>query len=223
MHFTFRVESWRSLAEALILRGHNMKCVEDLDTARACLDRVEMLERERDNNFTGRLPVAATLQSEYHRLTVSDGLPKNAYHLVPLDVFSLSGPILTRSTLLQLYECLPRLLSLFPRGPPMLSQPPGLSNFHGTETMEIADVMQGDLAYRVQAACINHMIFSNSHYPLIHKLKAAFNFMISSEWFAGNRNSDIEKMSVRHSLISPGHRSLQGREWLALYIQKHIY
>ena len=51
-----------------------------------------MLEQERDNNFTSRLPVAATLQSEYHIFTVSDGLLKNACHLVLLDVFSLSGP-----------------------------------------------------------------------------------------------------------------------------------
>lgn len=74
MHFASRVDSWRSLAKALISRGHNTKCIGDLDNARAYLDKVEMLERERKNPFTGRLPVAASLQSEYYQLTVSDTL-----------------------------------------------------------------------------------------------------------------------------------------------------
>ena len=72
MHFASRVDSWRSLAKALISRGHNTKCIGDLDNARAYLDKVEMLEREKNNPFTGRLPVAASLQSEYYQLTVSD-------------------------------------------------------------------------------------------------------------------------------------------------------
>ena len=63
----------------------------------------------------------------------------------------------------------------------MFSQPPGLSNLHGTETMEIADVMQGHLADQVQAACTKYMVFSNSHHPLIYKLTAAFSFMNFSE------------------------------------------
>ena len=91
MHFAFRVDSWRSLAKALISRGHNTKRIEDLDTAGQYLDKIEMLERERNNRFTGRLPVAASLQSEYYRLTVSDGLLKNACYLVPSDAFSLAG------------------------------------------------------------------------------------------------------------------------------------
>ena len=72
MRFGSRVGSWRSLAQALIMRGHNTKCIEDLDTARAYLDKVEMLERERKYWLTGRLPVAATLQFQYYILTVSD-------------------------------------------------------------------------------------------------------------------------------------------------------
>ena len=75
MHFTFRAESWRSLAEALISRGNNTKCIEDLDTARAYLDKIDMLERERDNRSSGRLPVAASLQTAYYELTVSDLIP----------------------------------------------------------------------------------------------------------------------------------------------------
>lgn len=72
MHFGLRVASWRSLAEALIIRARNTKSIEDLDTARTYLDKVETLERERKNASTGRLPVANGLQYEYYRLTVSD-------------------------------------------------------------------------------------------------------------------------------------------------------
>ena len=72
MHFASRVDSWRSLARALISRGHNTKCIEDLDTARVYLDKVEMLQRERNDRFTSHLPIAASLQSEYYQLTVSD-------------------------------------------------------------------------------------------------------------------------------------------------------
>ena len=75
MHFGSRVASWRSLAKSLIVRGRNTKCIEDLDTARAYLDKVEMLERERNDRSSGRLPVAARLQSAYYQLTVSDILP----------------------------------------------------------------------------------------------------------------------------------------------------
>ena len=71
IHFGSRVASWRSLAQALIMRGHNTKCIKDLDTARAYLDKVEMLERERDYRITGRLSIAAQLESEYYQLTVS--------------------------------------------------------------------------------------------------------------------------------------------------------
>ena len=92
MHFAFRVDSWRSLAKALIARGHNTKCIEDLDNARAYLDKVEMLERERNDRSTGRLPVAASLQSEYYQLTVSDILLLTSGNLVPLNVFSLAAP-----------------------------------------------------------------------------------------------------------------------------------
>ena len=72
MHFAFRVDSWLSLAKALISRGHNTKCIGDLDNAKAYLDKVEMLERERNNQFTDRLLVAASQQSEYYQLTVSN-------------------------------------------------------------------------------------------------------------------------------------------------------
>ena len=92
MHFASRIDSWRSLATALISRGHNMKCIEDLDTARSYLDKVEMLERERNDQSTGRLPVAANLQSEYYQLTVSDTLLMNAGYLVPLNFFNWPGP-----------------------------------------------------------------------------------------------------------------------------------
>ena len=91
MHFVLRVQSWGCLAKALISRGHDTKCIEDLDTARAYLDKIEMLERERDHRCTGRLALAAMLQSEYYRLTVSDGLLKNACYLVPLDVLDMAG------------------------------------------------------------------------------------------------------------------------------------
>ena len=92
MHFTYRIESWRSLAEALISQGQNTKCIEDLHTARAYLDKVESLERERDNRSSGRLPVAASLQTAYYQLTVSDIIPQNAWCLILRVVFSLAGP-----------------------------------------------------------------------------------------------------------------------------------
>ena len=83
MHFTFRTDAWLSLAKALIARGHNMKCIEDLDTAGAYLHKVEKLEQERNDQSTGRLPVAASLQSEYYQLTVSDILLSNAGYSSP--------------------------------------------------------------------------------------------------------------------------------------------
>lgn len=90
MHFTFRADAWRSLAKALIARGRNMKCIEDLHTARAYLDKVETLEKERNDQSTGRLPVAASLQSEYYQLTVSDILLSNAgYSIPPISSFWL--------------------------------------------------------------------------------------------------------------------------------------
>ena len=74
-HFASRVESWQSLARAMILRGCNTKFIGDLDSARACLYKVRMLEREKNDVATGRLPVAASLKSTYYQLTVSDILP----------------------------------------------------------------------------------------------------------------------------------------------------
>ena len=56
----------------MILRGRNTKFIRDLDTARTCLYKVKMLERERNNVATGCLPVAASLKSEYYQLMVSD-------------------------------------------------------------------------------------------------------------------------------------------------------
>ena len=92
MHFTYRIDSWRSLAEVLISQGQSTKCIEDLHTARAYLDKIETFERERDNRASGRLPVAASLQTAYYQLTVSDIIPQNAWCLVLLNIFSLAGP-----------------------------------------------------------------------------------------------------------------------------------
>ena len=92
MHFTYRIDSWRSLAEVLISQGQNTKCIEDLHTARAYLDKIEILERERDNRASGRLPVAASLQTAYYQLTVSDIIPQSAWCLVLLIIFSLADP-----------------------------------------------------------------------------------------------------------------------------------
>ncbi len=143
MHFDYRVGSWRSLAQALMLRGRNTNCIEDLDTARAYLDRVEMLERERNYRFTGRLPVAASLQSEYNRSTVSDLLLWNACYLVPLNVFSLAGacsqffPDLPCSICTNAYHVLFHPFA----GRPLIFSATGTVLFYGTGTMEIADVM----------------------------------------------------------------------------------
>lgn len=83
MHFTYRADAWQSLAKALIARGRNIKCLEDLHNAQAYLDKVEMLARERKDWSTGHLPVAASLQSEYYQLTVSAILLSNARHSIP--------------------------------------------------------------------------------------------------------------------------------------------
>ena len=88
MHFLLRVRSWESLALALILRGRNTNCIEDLDTARVYLDKVEMLEQERNDYFTDRLAAAASLQSEYYRLTVGDLLLWNL-SILSLSMFSV--------------------------------------------------------------------------------------------------------------------------------------
>ena len=53
-------------------------------------------------------------------------------------------------------------------------------------------------------------------------MEALLNFVRFSNWLAENRNSDIEKMSVTHSLISPYLRSLQSRKWL-LYTSQNTW
>jgi tetratricopeptide (TPR) repeat protein len=77
MDFANRVQSWRSLAQALISRGRNTKNTDDLATAGTYLNMVERLEQEKDSRSTGRLPVVADLQSAYYELTVSDSRSSN--------------------------------------------------------------------------------------------------------------------------------------------------
>ena len=139
MHFDLRVVSWLSLAEALISRGHDTECTKDLDTAGEYLDKAEMLERQRNNGSTGRLPVAASLQSEYHRLTVSDGLLKNACYLVPPDIFSLVGSSSQLFLGLHRFICMNAYHALFRSfaGRPFFSQLLGLPSFRGTGTTRL--------------------------------------------------------------------------------------
>ena len=63
----------------------------------------------------------------------------------------------------------------------------------------------------MHAGYLDYTILFKSQYPIEEKLKAAINLMSFSRWLAGNRNPDIEKMSVSYFLITSDPRSLQGR------------